>query len=211
MSSNADQLPRVFQANLARLFDRIILPGLDALAVHPRPERGEAATLDAFLDRAAAQVDNYTANEAAKAYVLTLAAVFERQLSVWARACQTEGRGDFLRIRGFEALLTGCADQAGIDLQRDRLGSDLNQMFLVANVVRHGDGRSCETLRAAAPELWETDAPDYLDLLPGEAVVSEHLRMRKNDLIRYIRATTRFWGLADPLPMAVTDPPYREE
>lgn len=211
MSSNTDQLPRVFQANLARLFDRIILPGLDALAVHPRLERGEAATLDAFLDRAAAQVDNYTANEAAKAYVLTLAAMFERQLSVWARSRQTEGRGHFSRIRGFEALLTACADQAGIDLQRDRLGSDLSQMFLVANVVRHGDGRSCEALRAAAPELWETDAPDYLDLLPGEAVVSEHLRMRRRDLIRYIRAATCFWGLADRLPMAVADPPYRED
>jgi len=189
LSSNADQLPRVFQANLARLLDRIILPGLDALAVHSRLERGEAA----------------------KAYVLTLAAVFERQMSVWARACQTEGRGDFSRTRGFEALLAGCAVQAGIDLERDRLGSDLSQMFLVANVMRHGDGRSCETLRAASPEFWEADAPDYLDLLPGEAVVSEHLRMRKNDLIRYIRATIRFWGLADPLPMAVTDPPYREE
>lgn len=175
MRSNADQLPRVFQANLSRLFDRIILPGLDALAVHSRLERGEATTLVAFFDRAAAQVDNYTANEAAKAYVLTLAAVFERQLSVWARACQTEGRGDFSRIRGFEVLLVGCADQAGIDLQQDRLGADLSQMFLVANVVRHGDGRSCETLRAAAPELWEADALDYLDLLPGEAVVSEHL------------------------------------
>lgn len=211
MSSNADQLPRVFQANLARLVDRVILPGLDALAVHPRLERGEAATLDAFLDRGAAQVDNYTANEAAKAYVLTLAAVFERQMSMWARACQIEDRSDPSRTRGFEALLTGCADQAGIDLQRDRLGSDLSRMFLVANVVRHGDGRACETLQAAAPELWGTDAPDYLDLLPGEAVVSERLRMRRRDLIRYIRATTRFWGLADPLPMAVTDPPYREE
>ena len=67
MSSNADQLPRVFQGNLARLVDRIIRPGLDALALHSRLERGEVATLDAFLDRAAAQVDIYTANEAAKA------------------------------------------------------------------------------------------------------------------------------------------------
>ena len=211
MSSNADQLPRVFQANLARLFDRVILPGLDALAVHPQLERGEAATLDAFLDRAAAQVDNYTANEAARAYVLTLAAVFERQMNVWVCACQTESRGDFSRTRGFEALLAGCADQARIDLERDQLGSDLSQMFLVANVVRHGDGRSCEKLRAVAPELWEAGAPDYLDLLPGEAVVSEHLRMRKRDLVRYIRAATRFWGLADPLPMAVVDPPWRED
>lgn len=117
MSSNADQLPRVFQANLAGLFDRIILPRLAALAVHLRLERGEAATLDAFLDRAAAQVDNYTANEAAKAYVLTLAAVFERQLSVWARACQAEGRGDFSRTRGQASKISpvATAPDAGAD------------------------------------------------------------------------------------------------
>jgi len=45
--------------------------------------------------------------------------------------------------------------------------------------------------------------------LAGPLIASEHLRIRTGDLIRYIRATTRFWGLADPLPMAVIDPPYR--
>ncbi|MBX4159311.1 hypothetical protein K4A07_19500, partial [Lactiplantibacillus plantarum] len=49
---------------------------------------------------------------------------------------------------------------------------------------------------------------DYHDLLAGPRIASEHLRIRTRDLVRYIRATTRFWGLADPLPMAVTDPPY---
>lgn len=55
------------------------------------------------------------------------------------------------------------------------------------------------------------EAPDYLDLLRGEAVVSEHFRMRKRDMMRYIRATTRFCGLTGPLPKTVTDLPYRAE
>lgn len=210
MLPDKDQLPRIFQANLARLFDRVIQPGLDALPVHPRLEHGEATTLDQFLDRAAAQVDNYTANEAAKAYTLTLAAVFERQLSIWARSIHSTGSADMAKLRGFENLLAACAEQAGIAIGIDQreLADDLTQMFVVANVVRHGEGPSCEKLRAQAPELWGDDGSDYQDLLAGPPVPSEHLRIRKNDLVRYIRATTRFWGLADPLPMAVTDPPY---
>jgi len=202
-------LPRIFQANLVRLFDRVILPGLDALPIHARLEHGEAATMNQFIDRAAAQVDNYTANEAAKAYALTLAAVFERQLSIWARAIHATGSTDMSKLRGYQKHLAACADQAGIDTEQGNLGADLIQMFVVANVVRHGEGESCKKLRTLAPALWDEGASDYNDLLTGPLASSEHLRVRKNDLSRYIRATTRFWGLADPLPMAVIDPPYR--
>lgn len=161
--------------------------------------------MDEFLDRAAAQVDNYMANEAAKSFVLTLAAVFERQLSIWARA---KGLTDAAKLRVFQEQLLFCAGMASIDLAIDDLGAELTEMFTVANVVRHGEGPSCERLRVMAPTLWSDTAGDYVDLVPGLRLPSEKLRIRKNDLIRYIRATTRFWGRADPLPMAVTDPPY---
>jgi len=206
---NKDQLPRIFQANLARLFDRVILPGLEALPFHARLEHGQVETIDQFLDRAAAQVDNYTANEAAKAYALTLAAVFERQLSIWSRATHATASAEVSKPRGFQQHLAACAEQAGINIELDDLGADLIQMFVVANVVRHGEGESCQRLRALAPALWDDGSSDYYDLLTGPPAASEHLRVRKNDLIRYIRATTRFWGLADPLPMAVTNPPYQ--
>ncbi|MGV1793565.1 hypothetical protein [Rhizobium sp. A37_96] len=206
MWQDKDQLPRIFQANLARLFDRVILPGLDALPTHSHTEHGEAATLSEFLDRAAAQVDNYTANEAAKAYALTLSAVFERQLSIWARTGCSTSTVDAAKVPGFQSLLAACARQAAIN-DAD-LTADLTQMFLVANVVRHGEGPSCDRLRDFAPALWDNPGSDYKDLLAGPALASEHLRIRKNDLVRYIRATTRFWGLADPLPMAVAEPPY---
>lgn len=211
MSSHKDQLPRVFQANLARLYERVILPAMDSMPYHAALETGEAASLDQFLDRAKAQVDNYTGNEAAKAFVLTLAGVFERQLSIWARSIQDAGLADMTKLRGYEPLLGGCAKVAGIDLACDGLGDELTQMFVVANVVRHGEGQSCDRLRALAPQLWDDGAADYFDLSPGTPVASEHLRIRKRDLIRYIRATTRFWGLADSLPMAVIDPPYGDE
>lgn len=183
-----EQLPRIFQANLARLFERVIQPSMEMLQVHSLLESGEAATIEQFLDRAAAQVDNYTANEAAKAFALTLAAVFERQLSIWARAAYV----DMPKSRGFEDFLALCADRAGIDIAQTKLGDDLTEMFIVANVVRHGEGSSCEKLRVVAPALWDDSSNDYHDLLAGPRIPSEHLRIRMRDLIRYIRATTRF-------------------
>jgi hypothetical protein len=98
----SDQLPRIFQANLARLFERVIRPAMAALPVHMSLECGEAATMEQFLDRAAAQVDNYTANEAAKAFTLTLAAIFERQLSIWAHAVHLDNAIDMPKSRGFQ-------------------------------------------------------------------------------------------------------------
>lgn len=203
-----DQLPRIFQANLDRFYRRVIHPGLAVLPIHSGISDAEPATLDEGLDRAAALVDNYTANEAAKAYTLTLAAVFERQLSIWVRAIEAEDPAARLNAKSFEGMLTFCAAHADIDLAMDRIGDDLKQMFVVANVVRHGEGKSCEKLRADAPGLWDAGATDYADLLAGPPNPSESLRMRDHDLLRYVRAATRFWGRADPLPMAVTDPPY---
>lgn len=208
MDSHQYQLPRIFQANLGRFFERVILPVMESLLAHPVLETGEASSLDQFLNRAAAQVDNYTVNEAAKAFTLTLAGLFERQLSRWARAIQDTGLADMSGLGGFEALLGGCAQQTSINLTLHGLGEELTQMFIVANVVRHGEGRSCERLRALAPDLWDEDAGDFHDLLPGTAVASEHVRIRQADLERYIRACTRFWGLADPVPLAVTNSPY---
>jgi len=205
MTGMGEQLPRIFQANLARLYERVIQPAIDSLVLHPVLERGEASSMDEFLDRAAAQVDNYTANEAAKSFVLTLAAVFERQLSIWTGS---SGLIDGAKLRGFQEQLLACAQLASVDLAIDDLGAELIEMFTVANVVRHGEGPSCERLRSMAPALWSDTAGDYIDLLPGPRLPSESLRVRSNDLVRYIRATTRFWGRADPLPMAVTDPPY---
>jgi hypothetical protein len=204
-----DQLPRIFQANLARLFERVIQPAMEALPVHSSLESGEAATMGQFLDRAAAQVDNYTANEAAKAFTMTLAATFERQLSIWARAVHRDDATDMPIARSFQDFLALCAELAGIDVGQGSLGTDLTEMFMVANVVRHGEGSSCERLKTMAPLLWDDAANDYHDLLAGPPIASEYLRIRTGDLVRYIRATTRFWGLADPLPMAVIDPPCR--
>lgn len=69
-------------------------------------------------------------------------------------------------------------------------------MFVAANVVRYGEGSSCDKLRALAPELWDDVATDYLDLLPGTPVASEHLRLRKADPVRFFG---QWGGRASPV------------
>jgi len=201
--SQLDILPRTFQANVDRLLQRVIQPSLDALAIHPELQFGVAASMDEFLERAAAVVDNHTANEAAKAYSLTLAGLFERQVRIWGRAClritmpgEKQGQEPFLRY------LALCAKTGDVEFDPD-LSDTLKEMFLVANAYRHGDGRSTTELKEFAPRLWEYSPTEYVDLLPlDNEESSEQLRLQSTDVIRYARACIRFWGRADKLPMA---------
>jgi hypothetical protein len=94
-----------------------------------------------------------------------------------------------------------------VDISDRDVASDLEEAQLVANVVRHGDGRSCTALQAKAPKLWAYDKREYVDLLPGPSPMSEQMRIRPEDVARYVRAGFRFWGLVDRLPMAVVEPP----
>lgn len=199
--NNSDLLPRVFQSNVDRFYQRVILTTLDQLPVHHTLVVGQANTMQEFLDRCVAQVDNYTANEAAKAFALTLDGMFESQLSRWVSA---QG----VKTKGWDGFLRESALIASIDLVEAGMAGDLTELHLVANTVRHGQGSSCTKLKAIAPQLWDNSFKDYYDLAPGPVPASDELRIRLDDLRRYVRAVVRFWGHADPLPMAVLDPPY---
>jgi hypothetical protein len=205
-----DNLPRVAQVNIDRLFQRVIEPGLDSLPTHPELQTGEAASLDEFLDRAAAQVDNYTANEAAKAYSLILAGLFERQVRIWGRFLQVTMPGQEPGREPFLKYLALCMKTGDIELSCD-LNQDIKEMFLVANVYRHGDGRSVTALKKCAPRLREYAPSTYVDLLPPNDEQSEQLLLQPADVVRYATACVRFWGYADKLPGAVRfeNPPYR--
>lgn len=203
-----DNLPRVFQANTDRLFQRLVHPGLSALPIHPVLSFGETTSMDEFLDRAAAQVDNYTANEAAKAFTLTLAGLFERQLRIWGRGMGVSISRYKSGREPFREYLVQCAQAGGVDLRESRIYEDLAEMFLVANVFRHGDGTSVEDLRSHAPARWIYDPSRYIDILPPNGEQSEQLLVRPEDVLRYAAACARFWGRADKLPFAVIEPPY---
>lgn len=199
--ADRDMLPRTFQANVDRFYQRVILKTLGDLPTHETLVVGETSDLDEFLDRCAAQIDNYTANEAAKAFVLTLDGLFERQLARWARA-------HGVKFSGAADLSRAAREIAGIDLAAIGVASDLHEMHLAANVARHGDGGACTKLLAKAPQLWTRISFDYHDIAPAPVPTSEELRIGQDDLRRYARAVVQFWGHADPLPGAVLAAPY---
>jgi hypothetical protein len=203
-----DNLPRVFQANIDRLFQRVILPGLHSLPIHEELQFGVTDSMDEFLHRAKTQTDNYTANEGAKAYTLALAGLFERQLRTWARTQRPGPLRETVWKERFRDLVADCAREAAVDLDQNGLGATLVEMFLVANVFRHGDGPSLADLRGHAPDLWAYERSRYVDLLPPHPDQSEKLLLQPGDVVRYAGACCRFWGRADKLVGTVADPPY---
>jgi hypothetical protein len=186
----------------------VILVGLNALPIHAALRFGETSSMDEFLARAEAQTDNYTANEGAKAYTLALAGLFERQLRIWARTRRTGPRRDKVLKEEFRSLVVDCAREADVDLADKCLGHALIEMFLVANVFRHGDGPSVARLRGHSPKLWDYEPSRYVDLLPPNPDDSEKLLLQPADVVRYAAACARFWGLADKLAGAVADLHY---
>jgi len=151
----AANLPRIFQANVDRLFKRTILRELNALPIHAELSFVETPSIDEFLLRVQAQTDNYVANEGAKAYTLALAGLFKRQLRIRARSRRASPLRDTVWNKRVRALVVDCAREADINLADKCLGQVLIEMFLVANVFRHGDGPSVAELRSHSPKLWE--------------------------------------------------------
>ena len=157
---------------------------------------------------AKAETDNYTANEGAKAYTLALAGLFERQMRIWANSRRTGLLRKKVQTMEFRTLVASCASEAGVDLTDKLLGRVLIEMYLVANVFRHGDGRSVIDLQRHSPELWHYERSRYMDLLPPNPDSSEKLLLQPGDLVRYAGACYRFWGRADKLVGAVPNPHY---
>lgn len=196
-----DQFPRVFQANADRFYRRVVEVTLNQLPVHSALTMGKAETLTEFLNSCAAQVDNYIANEAIKAFVLTFDGMFERQLRRWSIE-------HHVREEDWKKLIKKCINIGSHRLAENKIDDVLIEMHDVANVVRHGDGPSCKKLRTHAPHLWGNPPFDCYDLVPGNVPVSDEIRIQSNDLRRYARAIFRFWGHMDTLPDAALDCSY---
>ncbi len=202
----SEYLPRVFQTNVDRLLQQVMRPVIELLPAPVELHMGEATSMDEFLDRAKAQTDNYTLNETTKAFALILAGLFERQLRIWARTWSIERSPKDLERLAFNLLLAECGEHGSIDLN-GRLGQLLNEMFLVANAFRHGDGTAVRKLRVDAPHLWIYDRARYVDILPPNTEESEQLLLTPEALLTYAHACILFWGEADKLPGGIAMSP----
>lgn len=190
-----DVRPRHFQADLDRLYRRVIVPALVELpADAPLRTIFPVGTLDGFLERAEHETNGLLAKEVRRGFVLMIAAVFERQLV----ACTPSGGS---KSPTFNKRLQRVATHYNINLEDRDLGKTIGHLHLIANVARHGDGRSLAQLRDTRRDLWPPE-PLALGLVPESMVIND-------DQFRLVMlALTRFWGRADHEPLAVIDAPY---
>jgi len=201
-----DFLPRGFQADLDRFYRRVILPALSEFHPHDDVRAGEFSSIDEFLDNAEKQTSNLVVYESRRCFALTLAAIFERQLRLWAQThlLQADEKAK-ARNKPFADLLSQTAADNALDIKTASVGDTIKELHLLANTVRHGDGKSADKLQKDAPGLWPCLTQTPAVRSPN---LSEGIFVSDADFTRYMRALTRFWGLADHEFGAVIDAPY---
>jgi hypothetical protein len=204
-----DLLPRIFQADLDRLYTRVILPALGNPLLHDNIKTAELATsMAVLLEHAEKHTSNLLAFEARRCFALTLGGLFERQLRIWARVHVPEDQRAGVAGLPFHRLVKEAGSRHGLDLDTKGVGRAIEELHLLANAVRHGEGRSLDKLRRYAPHLWRYASGEDAAKSAARSILSEGIQPSDHDFLRYIRATTRFWGLADREWGAVVDTPY---
>lgn len=204
-----DLLPRIFQADLDRFYTRVVLPALGSLPVSDGVKTsGPAESMTEFLEHAEMHTSNLLAFETRRCFALTLAGLFERQLRIWARVHVPKDRRAGVANLKFTQLVQDAAVRHGLDLKTKEVRSAIEELHLLGSAVRHGDGGAVDKLRACAPHLWR-----YVDVTTEtksaeQSILSEGIQLSHDDFVRYMRAVTRFWGLADREGAAVLDVPY---
>lgn len=88
---------------------------------------------------------------------------------------------DFRRLEEF-------LSEFGFHLARQNYYADLSELRLVANVAKHGDGKSCEELQASAPHLFGGYNYQF-DIFS----IADSLELKPEDFTRYAKTVTDFW------------------
>lgn len=83
------------------------------------------------------------------------------------------------------SLLAKC----GWDVKSTDFHTDLDRLHLVANVIKHGNGKSCNDLMAKAPEMFHDFHSPFLNRGRG----AKHLELTKDDFLRFVVAVRRFF------------------
>ncbi|TPL08675.1 hypothetical protein FJ944_17335 [Mesorhizobium sp. B2-4-11] len=184
-------------------------PALANLPVHDGVKTSKSAvSVEEFLDHAEMLTANLLAFEARRCFALTLDGLFERQLKIWVMAHLAKAELARVARAEFVPLLYEAGFRHGLDLQTGAVGTTIEELHLLGSVVPHGDGSSLTKLRNRAPHLWRYANSFAATLSEEHAILSETIEVSDGDFARYMRAVTRFWGLADREPGAVVDVPY---
>lgn len=146
--------------------------------------------MDAFLESARIHTHNSLCYELRRTFVLVIGALFERQLRFWLSE-KLAAKKKYVEEARWPQLIRLVK---GVDpsITRNALIKDLENLWLIANAVRHGNGPSAKSLLQKKPTLWRqtgTRSRTHRDLVGN---------MRINDLQieQYTTTVMKFWQLA---------------
>jgi hypothetical protein len=185
---NSDPVAMEAQADLDRFFDRIIKPTLIEFQSGTDIAGGEAPDMDTFLDNCRQVTHNALCYEIRRNFALIIGATFERHLRLWLAHGAPSRQAAIERMRWPELVET-IDELRGLKLRDMNFGEDIDELWLVTNAVRHGEGQSATNLADARPGLWNH--------LPADrAMLVRDMRVRDADLYRYVLAAFKFWHKA---------------
>lgn len=95
--------------------------------------------------------------------------------------------------RGIKAIKEEFAD-FGQDLEKMKRWSDINELRLLANVIKHGDGGSATELEELRPDFFISQITENNLLKVHRTVLNEQvLNVSDSDFIKYKEALQSFW------------------
>ncbi len=130
-------------------------------------------------------------------YAVGLWHLFEQQLAYFARHALSAEPWDPAPNPNFEGVRAELL-QAGIDSTGLPSYAKVDELRLLANCAKHGDGPSCAALQALRPSLFKPPHHPEFDALPGNVPViaplgGEHLYLTAEAFKEYADAVKALW------------------
>jgi hypothetical protein len=100
-------------------------------------------------------------------------------------------------VRGanFKVVVAWLRERFGWDIEAEGFFADLDQLHLVANVVKHRDGDSCKALLDKAPELFRDFghlSQDFGHLYPNDWRWADRLRLEREHFVQFTGSVLQF-------------------
>jgi hypothetical protein len=93
-----------------------------------------------------------------------------------------------VRRADFNVVVGWLRERFGWDIEAESFFADLHQLHLVANVVKHRDGDSCDALLDTAPELFR----DVINLWGKDPRKADDLRLKREHFLKFTESVVQF-------------------
>ena len=189
IAEDSDPEALTAQADIYRFYIKVIQPALAEFVPTDDIVDVETTDMEAFFENARVNTHNALCHEMRRTFALIIGALFERQLRSWL-----SGKMPTKTKKVEDAKWPALVKLVDCFIGTEGLGPDIDELWSVANAVRHGNGPAATKLLNTAPGFWsqaqkEPDSRWQSDLVGN-------MRIGDAQLERYAKAVMDFWHLA---------------